>query len=826
MAWNDLKLGTKLPLVMTALMAIAIGIMTLASMNATRALIKDGAVEKLQSVARLQSYRVQELLQVVERDLILQSNADITATALIDFTAAFGAMENARDDLRRVYISENEFPLGQKDLLVKANTGSSYGFYHEDFHPHFDDLQNGMDYYDVFLFDTAGNLVYSVFKEEDYATNMLTGPWKDTGLAESFRQAIELGPTDPPVFIDFAPYAPSADAPASFVAKPVFQNGKLLGVLTYQMPVGQLNKTVSNLEELGETANGFIVGEDRLMRTDSILTEENDILKVTVDTPAVTDGFNGESGFHREYGPGGEPVYAAFVPLEFRGINWVVLIEQDESVIFLGLGKALASNLWSGLLVFAGAILVSIFFSRGISRPFQRLTDAVNHVANGDLDDQIAETQRKDEVGELARATEVFRQNAIEMAELNKEQSAANEKMTKLTAEREEAAEREREASIAKEDADRLATVEREKMMTNLSASIGDVVRAALSGDFSARVSADFDDQALIDLSNDLNMLMCAVEHGLKETSTALERVADGDLSEPMVGDFQGAFAELQGNTNHMINALVELIGGISESGSTLSGSSGELRQTANALASQAEQNAASVEQTSAALVELSASVKQVSENVKGVSSSAQDARSIAASSEKVSTEATKSMTDIAEGSKEIARVVDVINDISFQINLLALNAGVEAARAGEAGLGFSVVASEVRQLSHRASEAAKEIAEVIAVSDKAVANGVTHVSSAKDALGEIASRVVNISDSIEAVSVAVTEQSTGIGEITVSLSQIDENTQKQAASFEKVTASSKLLATEAYELSNATSRFQLSKSQRMIASQSAMATG
>jgi len=820
MAWNDLKLGKKLPLVMTILMTLAVGIMSLVSMSATKSIMRDGAIEKLQSVAHIQSARVRSLLEAVERDLVLQANSAMTATALTDFSVAFKAMENAGDDLRRIYITENEHPLGQKDLLVQANTGSSYGFRHTEFHPYFDTLQNDMDYYDIFLFDTSGNLVYSVFKEEDFATNMLTGPWKDTGLAESFRRAMELGPNDPPVFLDFAPYAPSADAPAAFMAIPVFgpddgfssPESRILGVMAYQMPIDELNKTTSDLEGLGDTANGFIVGDDHLMRTDSIMTEANDILSVSVDTLAVTEGLAGHSGFHKEIGPLGKPVYAAYVPLTFRDVSWVVFVEQDEDVIFSGLAKARFSNLWSGLGVLAGAIFVSVFFSRSISHPFQRLTAAVKDVASGDLTTEVAETNRQDEVGELARATEVFRQNAIEMEKLNKEQSAANEQMTKLTEEREAAAERERTAANEREEADRLAVKERQKMMLNLSASIGDVVRSALDGDFSSRVSADFDDQVLTDLAKDLNLLMSAVDHGLSETSTTLERVASGDLSEPMTGEFQGAFGKLQGNANHMIGSLTDLIGGISESGATLSSSSGELRQTANALASQAEQNAASVEETSAALVELSASVKQVSENVKGVSSSAQDARSIATTSEKISAEATKSMNDIAEGSKEIARVVDVINDISFQINLLALNAGVEAARAGDAGLGFSVVASEVRQLSHRASDAAKEIAEVIAESDKAVANGVTHVSSAKDALGEIADSVVKISDSIEAVSVAVTEQSTGIGEITASLSLIDGNTQKQAAAFEKVTASSQLLANEATDLTGATSRFQLSK--------------
>ena len=812
--FKGMKIGTKLPLVTTLLVAVAVATMSLVSAQSTRTLMLDGAVEKVRSVATLKADAVESFLDAIQRDLRQLVESPVTMDALKDLTRAYLATENPEQVLKRVFVTENPFAVGEKDQLVKANTGNSYGFYHEDYHPYFKEVKDQFGYYDVFLIDPEGNLIYSVFKENDFATNLKTGPWKNSGLAQAFDQAITLGAEDPSALIDFAPYEPSNFAPAAFLARPVFdsENGKLLGVLAYQMPVDALSQTTNEVSGLGTTANGFLVGEDRLLRSDSLLTEQIDVLSTFYDGASVGAGFAGEAGAQLETGLAGEAVVEGFAPVKVGALNWVVFVHQNQDEVLSGLRSAVIKQIDIAAAIFGAVFLVSVLFSRSIALPVQRLTSAVNDVAGGSLETEVPETERLDEVGDLARATEVFRQNAVEMEELNAQQLTANEQMKQLTQEREAAAENERKLAQEREETDRLAAEAREAMMTKLDGAFGDVVSAALVGEFSKRVDARFDDEVLIALSNNMNQLMEVVDTGLSHTSSALERVAAGDLTQLMEGEFKGAFGVLQGNVNDMIVALTTLIAGISDSGATLTGSSEELRETADVLSRQAEQNAASAEETSSALEELSASVRMVDTNVQSVSSSAKEASVLAAESEDIAAQAAVSMTRIADGSKEISRVVDVINDIAFQINLLALNAGVEAARAGEAGLGFSVVASEVRQLSHRASEASKEIAEVIEQSDQAVVAGVAHVSSAKDSLEKIAHSVVSISSSIADVTTAITEQSSGIREITSSVSQIDANTQKQAAAFEEVTASSHLLASEAVELSNGTRRFKVAR--------------
>jgi len=814
---QNAKIGVKLPWVIGGLVALTITVMAGANAYLTSQIITQNAQEKLQSIAFINNKRISSLLESIDRDIRLQADAPATSVALIALADGYDALENAENVLRRVYVDENEFPVGEKDKLVSADTGSSYGFIHAVYHPTFDALQDEMKYYDVFLFDTEGNLVYSVFKENDFATNMLTGQWSTSGLAEAYRLASDLDPNARSVFVDFAPYGPSYGAPAAFVARPVFnEQGSRLGVIAYQMPITELNSAAGDLQGLGQSADGFLVGSDGTMRTNSSQTQPDDTLVTRVEHSAIADALEGIASSFQTVGHHVQEVMGFAVPLEFLGSRWVTVVQQDKRELFAGLTSALVKIFLISVAILGCALTISAFFSRGVSRPLQHLTRAVNKVVDGALDTKVPCTERGDEIGELARQTEVFRQGALRIEKLVEEQCQANDKMMTLNAEREAAAQRETELSAQKVQADMDAEQDRLRMMEQLRASFGSVIGAASKGDFSNRIDVSFDDEVLRDLALGMNTFMQEVDDGLTQTGAILSLVAARDLTQKMDGSFQGAFLDLQTNVNGMLKSLTDLVIDISDSGEVLSGSSLELRQTADVLSRQAEQNAASMQETSAALEELSASVAQVNNNISDVSANAQKARSTASNSETVAAVAAASMERIAEGSKEITRVTEVINDIAFQINLLALNAGVEAARAGDAGRGFSVVASEVRLLAQRASEAAKEISHVLNESDVAVSEGVANVSNAKSALEGIAASVVRISESVEEVTRAVSEQSLGIQEISSAMAQVDGNTQKQAAAFEELTASSHLLAAKAGDLKNSTSQFQVGASNQL----------
>ncbi len=440
--------------------------------------------------------------------------------------------------------------------------------------------------------------------------------------------------------------------------------------------------------------------------------------------------------------------------------------------------------------------------SRRITSAFEASVQTMTQIAEGDLKAQVMHGDLDNEIGRMARALEVFKSNGIAAIEATARERQAEEH--RKQAEETAAAEREQQKAV---DQARVEAQRRE-MISSLSTSLGAVVSAASAGDFSKRVTVDFSDKELGALADDVNLLVRNVEHGIAAAGTALGRVASGDLTQEMEGRFEGAFAQLQTDTNRMIARLKELIGGMTGSTENLAASSSELRETSDILSKQAEQNAAALEETSAALEELSASIKQVDRNISDANTNAQITKDAAQQGRAVASDAADAMTRIQDASTEISKVVGVINDISFQINLLALNAGVEAARAGDAGRGFAVVASEVRQLAQRATEASGEIATVIGQCDAAVVEGVQKVKDAEVSLQDISDSVVDVSGGISDVARAISEQVGVVSDINVAVAQIDKNTQKQAMSYQEMTTTSALLSAESETLKEASSRF------------------
>ncbi|MEO5806646.1 methyl-accepting chemotaxis protein [Devosia sp.] len=413
----------------------------------------------------------------------------------------------------------------------------------------------------------------------------------------------------------------------------------------------------------------------------------------------------------------------------------------------------------AGVLVVLGtAVAVG---SRMIFRPIPVLTGSMKRLAEGDLDTPVPYVDYSNEIGTMAKAMEVFRENARQVGVMGTQQIAA--------------------------DANRRD--ERAAMMQTLQRAFGTVVQAGVDGDFSKRIEAQFADAELNTLAVGVNDLVASVEAGLDATGLVLGALADADLTRRMEGQFAGAFAKLQGDTNAVADKLAEIVGELKVASLSLKTASGEILSGANDLSERTTRQAATIEETSAAMEQLAATVLDSARKAKAASVDAEQVSHIAEEGGVVMAKANEAMTRITASSGKISNIIGLIDDIAFQTNLLALNASVEAARAGDAGKGFAVVAVEVRRLAQSAARASSDVKALIEESAHEVSGGSRLVSDAAGKLAVMLTSIRQNNASLEAIARASREQAASIEEVNGSVRQMDEMTQHNAALVEQMNA-------------------------------------
>lgn len=393
-----------------------------------------------------------------------------------------------------------------------------------------------------------------------------------------------------------------------------------------------------------------------------------------------------------------------------------------------------------GLLMAAAAL----FFEVKVWRALVQMSATMQRLARGDLEAEVGGTARRDEIGDMAGAIQVFKDNGLEVRRL-------------------EADAREQE---------RLAEEER---ATN--------------------------DEKMADVDAQRCIVVAQIGLGMAELSS-------GNLTFRLHEDFPPEFRKLQTDFNAAMDGLMETMSVISSRSDGIHSSSGELSQASENLARRTEGQAASLEETSAALEQITTAVGISAESAKQARQAVSAAQSHAEQSAGVVRNAVAAMGEIEQSARQISDIIGVMDDIAFQTNLLALNAGVEAARAGDAGRGFAVVASEVRALAQRSTVAAKEIKALISSSTRQVASGVALVGETGKALEQIATQVAETNRAMADIAAAAQEQAAGLVQLNSTVSQMDKVTQQNAAMAEESTAASHTLAREADELTNLIGKF------------------
>jgi methyl-accepting chemotaxis protein len=378
--------------------------------------------------------------------------------------------------------------------------------------------------------------------------------------------------------------------------------------------------------------------------------------------------------------------------------------------------------------------------------PIESLAGIMGRLSNADFKVEVDGTERKDEIGGMAKAVQVFKDNGLKAEKL-----AADSESLRSNAE----ATRARTAQ-----ADRV----RAEQMAQATAGLGE----------------------------------------------GLKHLAGGDLSFQLSDPFAADFETLRADFNGAVDQLAETLKAVTEATSAIDTGSREVSASADDLSKRTEQQAASLEETAAALDQITVNVANSSKRADEARKVAVLANESATHSGRVVADAVEAMQKIEQSSNEISNIIGVIDEIAFQTNLLALNAGVEAARAGEAGKGFAVVAQEVRELAQRSAKAAKEIKDLIRNSSTEVQSGVRLVSDTGAALKTIENYIVTVNQHMDSIATSAKEQSVGLAEVNTAVNQMDQVTQQNAAMVEETSAAGASLASESGRLRELVSQFQL----------------
>ena len=495
-----------------------------------------------------------------------------------------GQLDNKAITLQYLYIQDNPHQMGSKHRLDSADDSSAYSERHKKYHPSIRKYLDLFGYYDVFLVDSdTGNIVYSVYKELDFATSLLDGPYANSGIGRAFRSVYKADNNDAVMMTDYSNYMPSYDAPAAFIASPVISEGKNIGVLIFQMPVDRINEVMTsqeNWEQIGLGASGetYLVGDDLTLRSqsrfliedkasylaalqkngvsqkvlDKIDSKNTSITLQKVESESASRAIAGEQGYHIIDDYRGVPVLSVYTPVTILGVNWGLIAEIDKSEVFLASEELRASLLTVSviicLVITVAAMAVGIALALVMVRPIVDLSKIMAEVeANNDLSLR-SDNQSQDEIGTMAsnfnsmleKFDELIREINVSSLQL----AQASEEVTNVS--------RESSSNVTQQ---KIETEQVATAMNEMAATVQEVAR-------NAAATAEAATNAKDDSSESMEIVKTAsgnIQQLAKDVESAATVIHELELDSDKIGCVLDVIRNIAEQTNLLaLNAAIE----------------------------------------------------------------------------------------------------------------------------------------------------------------------------------------------------------------------------------------------------------------------------
>lgn len=846
--FKNMKLGTKLMVAFLAVGVIPFAVIGITSLMKSSTALEGQAYGQLEAVRGIKKGQIESYFAERQGDMTVL--VETVGTLRKEAFAKLDAVRQIKKTQIENYFKER---LGDVSVLAANDTvltameafeeafesnGKETGGYmwdsvEQEFAPWLEQYKEEYGYYDLFLIHNDGDVLYTVTKESDLGSNLVNGELKNSPLGKLFDKAKGKAALQ-----DFEPYAPSNNEPCAFVGAPVNKGGRTIGVVALQLPLRQINGIMQERTGMGETGEVYLVGDDKLMRSNSYLDPEGHSVKASfagnvnqngVDTEASRAALSGETASRVVMDYNGNPVLSSYAPLAIEGLEWAILAEIDVAEAFSPVDQ-------EGIEFYAKYKEIYGYYDLFLMNPngyvFYTVARESDYQTNM-VDGKYAGSN----LGRLVRKVLETKQYGIAdfepYAPSNNEPCAfvAQPVVYEGTVEAVVALQLPLDAinGIMQEregmgETGETYLVGQDKLMR--SDSFLDPVNHSVQASFANPQQGSVDTEAAAEALAGNTDSGIIIDYNGNPVLSAFTPVNLGDgITWALLAEIDETEAFAAVNALKWLIGIVALVGiaaivavallitrsiskpinriieGLNEGADQVASASGQVSSASQSLAEGASEQAASIEETSSSLEEMSSMTKQNAGNAEQANGLMEESKQVVGSANASMTEMVSSMQEIREASEETSKIIKTIDEIAFQTNLLALNAAVEAARAGEAGAGFAVVADEVRNLALRAAEAAKNTSALIEGTTKKVHDGSTLVERTNEEFSKVEQSAMKVAELVSEIAAASKEQAEGIDQTNVAVADMDKVTQQNAANAEESASASEEMNAQAEQM-------------------------